>query len=117
MTAHFELRRSDSGRFSFNLISADGEIILSSGLYESRAAAAEGIAMVIASAHDQTHCERRMASNRHWYYVLKAATGEYLGKSAMYSSAASLENGIRSVIGSAAEATLKDLTEPALASK
>ena len=117
MTAHFELRRSDSGRFSFNLISADGEIILSSGLYESRAAAAEGIAMVIASAHDETHYERRMASNRHWYFVLKAETGDFLGKSAVYASAASLENGIRSVIGSAAEATLKDLTELEPASK
>lgn len=117
MTAHFELKRTDAGRFNFTLTAAEGGIILTSGLYETRAVASEGIAMVIASAHDEAHFERRMASNRHWYFVLKSATGDFLGKSKMYSSAASLENGIKSVIASVAEATLKDLTEPELASK
>lgn len=110
MTAHFELMRTDTGRFTFNLQAATGEIILTSGLYDSRLAAAEGIAMVIASAHDDAHYERRIAANDQPYFVLRSGSGDFLGKSGSYDSDVSRENGIRFVVRSAAEATLRDLT-------
>jgi hypothetical protein len=40
--------------------------------------------------------------------VLKAANGEIIGKSEMYSSDAAMENGIASVVKNAAEAEIVD---------
>lgn len=110
MTGHFELKRTDSGRFMFNLKAGNGETILTSGLFDSKEAASKGIAAVIANAHSEAQFERKVASNRQSYFVLNSAMGDFLGKSEMYSSNASLENGIKSVMRNAADATLKDLT-------
>ena len=117
MTPHFELKRTDSGRFLFNLKAGNGEIILTSGLYEDKAAASKGIATAIASARDASHFERKVASNKQPYFVLSSAMGEFVGKSEMYSSTSGMENGINSVIRNAADATLVDLTEAEVAHK
>ena len=119
MTGQFELKRTDRGRFMFNLKAGNGEIILTSGLYDSKPAASEGIAAVIATARDEAHFDRRTASNQKPYFVLQSAKGDFLAKSELYSSVASLENGIKSVMHNAALATLKDLTElePSVANK
>lgn len=119
MIPHFELKRTESGRFLFNLKAGNGEIILTSGLYDDKAAASKGIATVIASARNDSQFERKIATSKMPYFVLSSATGEFLGKSETYSSASSMENGVKSVIKNAAEATLKDLTEvePELAHK
>ena len=111
MIGHFELKRTDSGRFMFNLKAGNGEIILTSGLYDNKADASKGIAAVIASAHDDALFERKVASNRQPYFALKSTTGDFLAKSEMYSSAASMESGIKSVMRNAADATLKDMSE------
>ncbi len=37
MAAKFELKKSDSGKFHFNLKAAKGEVILTSEMYEPRA--------------------------------------------------------------------------------
>ena len=113
MTGRFELKRADRGRFVFNLRAGNGRIILTSGLYDSRKAAAEGIATVIACAHDRASIERKVASNGRPYFVMTSSTGDLLARSEVYSSAAALERGIESVLQSIAGATLRDLTEPA----
>lgn len=111
MIPHFELKRTENGRFLFNLKAGNGEIILTSGLYDDKAAASKGIASVIASARNEGQFERKVAANKQPYFVLTSAAGEFLGKSEMYASPSSMENGIKSVIKNASEATLKDLTE------
>src|SRR5512146_1536391 len=111
MIPHFELKRTENGRFLFNLMAGNGEIILTSGLYDDKAAASKGIATVIASARSDSEFERKIATNKQPYFVLKSATGEFLAKSETYSSTSAIKN--------AGEATLKDLTEaqPELAHK
>lgn len=113
MIPHFELKRTENGRFLFNLKAGNGETILTSGLFDDKAAASKGIATVIASARNDSQFERKIATNKQPYFVLNAATGEFLAKSETYSSSSSMENGIKSVIKNAGEATLKDLTEAA----
>lgn len=113
MIPHFELKRTENGRFLFNLKAGNGETILTSGLFDDKAAASKGIATVIASARNDSQFERKIATNKQPYFVLNAATGEFLAKSETYSSSSSMENGIKSVIKNASEATLKDLTEAA----
>ena len=111
MAAKFEIDTRSNGEFHFNLKAGNGEIILTSGLYDSRAAASEGVATVIACAHDDSQIERKVASNRKPYFVLNTTTGDFLAKSEMYSSAAAMEKGIKSVLQNVGGATLKDLTE------
>ncbi len=110
MAAKFELKKSDSGKFHFNLKAANGEVILSSEMYESKSAAENGIASVKANASLDAQYERKASVNNQPYFVLKAANQQIIGKSEMYSSAASCENGIASVKKNAGEAVISDLT-------
>ena len=46
MPAKFELKKSTNGKFRFNLLSSNGQVVASSELYESKQAAQRGIASV-----------------------------------------------------------------------
>ncbi len=97
MAGKFELKVSSNGKYHFNLKAGNGQIILSSEMYESKAAAENGIASVKKNAGDDARYERKESSNGKPYFSLKASNGQVIGKSEMYESAASMENGIESV--------------------
>ena len=46
MAAKFELKKSQSDKFLFNLVAPNGQVVLTSELYESRASALTGIESV-----------------------------------------------------------------------
>mgnify|MGYP001432859391 FL=1 len=97
MAGKFELKVSSNGKYHFNLKAGNGQIILSSEMYESKAAAENGIASVKKNAGDDARYERKESSSGKPYFNLKASNGQVIGKSEMYESAASMENGIESV--------------------
>lgn len=97
MAGKYELKVSSNGKYHFNLKAGNGQIILSSEMYESKAAAENGIASVKKNAGDDARYERKESSNGKPYFSLKASNGQVIGKSEMYESAASMENGIESV--------------------
>lgn len=97
MAGKFELKVSSNGKYHFNLKAGNGQIILTSEMYESKAAAENGIASVKKNAGDDARYERKESSNGKPYFNLKASNGQVIGKSEMYESAASMENGIESV--------------------
>ncbi len=97
MAGKFELKTSSNGKFHFNLKAGNGQIILSSEMYESKAAAENGIASVKKNSADDGRYERKESSNGKPYFNLKASNGQVIGKSEMYESTASMENGIESV--------------------
>ena len=97
MAGKFELKVSSNGKYHFNLKAGNGQIILSSEMYESKAAAENGIASIKKNAGDDARYERKESSNGKPYFNLKASNGQVIGKSEMYESAASMENGIESV--------------------
>lgn len=111
MTAHFELRRGKDGRYLFNLKAGNGEIILTSGIYDTREAVIAAIASVRASAGDDSLFERKTGRNEKPYFVLKSPAGDIVGKSEMYASTRGMEGGIDSVMRNAPAATLQDTTE------
>lgn len=110
MASRFELKRTSNDQFRFNLIAANGEIILTSETYLHRQGAENGIESVRSNAvHD--HCfERKTAFDGSPYFVLKAGNGEIIGNSEMYSSNAAMEHGITSVRHNAPDAPFHDLT-------
>lgn len=108
MAGKFEIKSGKTGKFRFNLKASNGQIILTSEAYESRSAAVKGITSVKKNAGNDKRFERKVAKDGSPYFVLKASNGEPIGKSEMYNSKASMENGIASVAKNAPDAPVVD---------
>lgn len=108
MAGKFELNTSSNGKFFFNLKAGNGEVILSSEMYETKAAAQNGIESVKKNAADEARFDRRTAKNGDPYFVLKAGNGEEIGRSETYSSTSAMENGIESVKTNAPDAAIAE---------
>ena len=104
MAGKFVIKTAKNGKVFFNLKASNGQIILSSEMYETRKAAEGGVASVKKNAGNAARFERKKSNKGEDYFVLKAANGEPIGKSEMYSSARSMENGIASVMKNAPDA-------------
>lgn len=111
MSAKYEIKNSANGQYYFNLKAGNGEVILTSETYVSKAGAEGGIVSVRANAPVDSRYERKTAINGQKYFVLKAANNEPIGKSEMYSSAGAMENGIESVKTNAPAAPVVDLSK------
>lgn len=110
MAGKFELKKSNSGRFMFNLKAGNGKVIFTSQLYRAKAAALDGIESVKQHAADDANFERKTSAQGQPYFVLKAANKQIIGSSEMYASTAARENGIASVKTHAPDAAVVDLT-------
>lgn len=108
MPGKFEIKTGKSGKFTFNLKASNGQVILSSESYDSRKGAEGGIASVKKNAGNDARFERKTAKDGSAFFVLKAANGEPIGKSEMYKTKRSMENGITSVGKNAADAPITD---------
>ncbi|OQW89447.1 MAG: hypothetical protein BWK72_05900 [Rhodoferax ferrireducens] len=111
MAGKFEITQSKSGKFMFNLKAGNGQTILTSQMYETKASAIAGVESCKKNGALEARFERATSKADEPYFNLKASNGQVIGRSEMYSSAASMENGIKSVMANAAEAAVKDLTE------
>ncbi len=110
MSAKFQLKQGASGQFMFNLKAGNGEVILTSESYKDKQSASAGIESVKVNAGIDARYERKTAKNGQPYFALKAANGEIIGKSEMYSSVSGMENGIQSVKKNGSVATIEDST-------
>ena len=107
----YEVKKDNSGQFRFNLKAGNGEIILSSEAYAQKGSALAGIESVQKNGTDDANFERKVSKADEPYFVLKAQNGQVIGKSEMYSSVASRNNGIASVQKNCTSTVVKDLTE------
>lgn len=96
MAGKFHLKKAKNDKFFFSLHASNGQNILSSEMYESKASALNGIESVKKNAADEARYERLDGKDSSPYFVLKATNGQVIGNSEMYSSAASRDNGIAS---------------------
>jgi len=113
MAGYFELKTAKDGQTYFNLKAGNHEIILSSEMYTTRAAAENGIASVQKNSADDGKFDRRKSSNDKDYFILKAGNGQEIGRSEMYESAGAMENGIKSVQTNGSSEEVKDKTAAA----
>ena len=111
MSAKFEVLKASNGQFYFHLKAINGEIILASEQYVAKTKAEEGIASVKVNAPNDANYERKTSQGAQPYFVLKAANGEPLGRSEMYSSTEAMETGISSVKSNAPGASVDDLAK------
>lgn len=110
MAGKFELKTAKNGEFHFNLLAGNGQIILQSEMYKTRASAENGIESIKKNAADDARYERLTSASGKPYFVLKAANHQVIGQSQLYESEASRDNGIESVKKNAPDAETVDLT-------
>ena len=108
MPGKFVLKTAKTGKVHFNLKASNGQIVLTSEKYETRASAVKGIESVKKNASNDARFERKKGKDGSAYFVLKASNGEPLGRSEMYKSTSSMENGIASVAKNAADSITVD---------
>ncbi len=108
MAGKFEIYKDKRGEFRFRLKASNGENILASEGYKSKRGCSNGIDCVKKNAKSKKQFEAKTARNGKSYFVLKAKNHQIVGKSEMYNSAKSMENGIASVGKHAPSAKIDD---------
>ncbi|MBX2826948.1 MAG: YegP family protein [Flavobacteriaceae bacterium] len=104
----FELKKSGD-KFHFVLKAGNGQVILSSQMYASKAGAMNGIESVKTNCGDDDCWERKTAKNGKFHFNLKSTNGQIIGSSQMYAGESGMENGIESVRNNAPGADVKEV--------
>lgn len=106
----FVITKRANGEFQFNLKAGNGQTILSSEGYSTKAASLNGIESVKTNSQDDSKYDKKESSNGKPYFNLKATNGQIIGSSEMYESTSARDNGIESVKTNAPSATTDDQT-------
>ncbi|MGB0788937.1 MAG: YegP family protein [Marinirhabdus sp.] len=104
----FELKKKGDN-YHFVLKASNGQAILTSESYKSKASALKGIASVQKNSADETKFERKTAKNGKFFFNLKATNGQIVGSSQMYAAESGMNNGIESVRKNSAGAAIKEI--------
>ncbi len=110
MAGKFEIDSRSNGDFQFNLKAGNGQVILSSQGYSSKVACQTGIESVRLHSADARNFDSQIAKDGSPYFNVIAGNGQVIGTSQMYSDESARDNGIRSVMENAPEATVVDNT-------
>ena len=105
----FQVKAGKNSQYYFNLTAKNGQTILTSEGYKAKDSCENGVASVKKNAADDKRFERKVAKDGQHFFVLKAGNGEVIGKSEMYKSKDSMENGIESVKTNAPNAGIHHL--------
>lgn len=105
----FVISTRKNGEFQFNLKAGNGQTILDSEGYSTKAACENGIESVRKNAQDDSKFEKLESKSGQPYFNLKAGNGQVIGSSEMYESVSARDNGIESVKKNAADATVEEL--------
>ena len=100
----------NNGEFQFNLKAGNGQVILTSEGYTTKAACLNGIESVKKNSQDDKIFDRKESTNGKPFFNLTATNGQNIGRSEMYESVAARENGIESVKKNAPDADVDDQT-------
>lgn len=104
----FVVLKRGNGEFQFNLVAGNGQIILTSEGYTTKAACMNGIESVKKNAPDPSKYERLTSKNEKHYFNLLAGNAKVIGTSQMYESSSSRDNGIESVMNNAPASSIDD---------
>ena len=93
----FVIKKGTNSQYYFGLKADNGQKILASEGYTTKAGCENGIDSVKVNAKDDSKYDRKTSTNSKYYFNLKATNGQIIGTSEMYESAAGRDNGIESV--------------------
>lgn len=110
MAGKFEIFLDKVGEFRFRLKAANGQIILASEGYTTKASVLNGIESVRKNSQRDEMFQRAETTQGKPRFNLKASNGQVIGTSETYENKTARDNGIRSVARNAPEAVLVDQT-------
>ena len=94
MAGKFELKTAKDGQYMFNLKAGNGQVILTSELYKTKAAAENGIESVKNNADNAARYDAKASDSGKFYFNLKAGNGQIIGTSPMFADAAARDAAI-----------------------
>ncbi len=110
MAGKFECYKDKAGEFRFRLKAGNGEAILASEGYSSKAGCTNGIESVKKNCTDEKCFEKKTTNSGKFRFNLKSTNGQVIGTSESYESESGRDNGIGSVGRSAPDAAIDDQT-------
>jgi len=106
----FQIYQTKTGKFRFKLNAVNGQCILTSQSYASKASAKAGIASVQKNSANEAQFVKDVAKNGQFYFNLTAANKQVVGTSEMYTTKAACTNGVKAVMRDAPKAGVEDTT-------
>lgn len=97
--AQFQVIKGLSGAYFFHLRANNGEIVLQSQSYTTRASAVNGVTSVKGNGRVPSRFEVLPATNGQWYFVLKAGNGAVIARGENYVSKSNAERAVNTVVG------------------
>ncbi len=110
MGAKFEIYKDKAGESRFRLKAGNGEIVLSSEGYKSKASCKNGIESVRKNSASKKNFVVSQTKTGKSRFNLKASNGQVIGVSQSYASDSGCANGIACVQKDAPKAAVVDLT-------
>src|SRR5262249_27688160 len=110
--AAFEKFVGSDGQNYFRLRAANGEIVLQSEGYTTKAGAEKGIASIEQNGDRSSNYEILEAKSREHYFRITAANGEIIGRSEMYLTKSNAARGAKTVQRIVAELNGHPVTQP-----
>jgi uncharacterized protein len=104
----FVISKRTNDEFQFNLKAQNGQVILTSQGYTTKASCENGIESVRSNSVTDSNFERNKSTNNKDYFNLKAGNNQIIGTSEMYENTSGMETGIASVMKNAPEATIEE---------
>lgn len=108
MAGKFEVYKDKGGEFRFRLKASNGQAILASEGYKTKASCLNGVESVKKNATNDSLYERKQSKSGKFIFNLKAGNGQIIGSSEQYDTEAARNNGIESVKKHAPDAGLQD---------
>ena len=107
--AKFEIYQDAKSEYRFRLKAGNGQIILVSEGYTTKANCINGVNSVKTNSQDESKYDRKTSSNAKYYFNLKSSNGQVIGSSEMYESKGGMETGIASVKTNAPTANIEEV--------
>ncbi|MBV4358949.1 YegP family protein [Pinibacter aurantiacus] len=104
----FVIGQTANAGYRFNLKADNGQVILTSETYTTKAACQNGVDSVKANAKDDSKYEKLTSSSGKYYFNLKASNGQVIGTSQMYEGSSGRDSGIESVKNNAPSAVVEE---------
>lgn len=110
MSAKYEIFLGTDRQYYFRLKAPNGEKILASEGYTTKANCQNGIQSVKTNSPYDANYKKLTSINSQYYFTLHASIGQVIGKSEMYTSAQARDGGITAVKAYGPSAPMVDLT-------
>lgn len=107
----FEVYKDKNDNFRFRLTAKNGQNILASEGYTTKAACLNGIESIKKNSTNENRYDKKTTDSGNFTFNIKAANSQVIGTSQTYKSESGRNNGIKSVMENAASAGIDDQTE------